>query len=37
MLPFVHFVKQTLKWDPKDRINAAEALQHPWVAHGLPD
>lgn len=37
MFPFVHFLKQILKWDPNDRITPAEALQHPWVTSGLPN
>lgn len=34
---FLHFLKQILKWDPKERISPAEALQHPWIMNGLPE
>ena len=34
---FIHFLKQILKWDPKERITPAEALQHPWILTGLPE
>ncbi len=37
MSTFVHFLKQVLKWEAKDRITPAEALQHPWVTCGLPN
>jgi dual specificity tyrosine-phosphorylation-regulated kinase 2/3/4 len=37
MFPFVHFLKQILKWDPKDRITPLEALKHPWITFGLPN
>ena len=26
-----------LKWDPRDRMTPAEALQHPWIVSGLPE
>jgi len=28
---FVDFVEKCLKWKPEDRMNADEALNHPWL------
>lgn len=37
MFSFIHFLKQILKWEAKDRITPSQALQHPWVTSGLPN
>jgi serine/threonine protein kinase len=32
---FLDFLTRCLQWDPKRRMTAAQALQHPWVAAGM--
>lgn len=27
---------QILVWDPEERLDPTEALQHPWITEGLP-
>ena len=33
---FLEFIQKFLHWDPKARISALDALNHPWVSKGLP-
>ena len=33
---FLSFIETFLQWDPKKRISAIDALNHPWVSKGLP-
>ncbi len=34
---FLSFINAFLQWDPKNRINSLEALNHPWISKGLPE
>lgn len=34
---FISFLKSLLRMIPKDRLSAAEALKHPWLAHHYED
>jgi len=31
-----HFITSILKDDPKDRLTASEALEHPWILNNTP-
>jgi dual specificity tyrosine-phosphorylation-regulated kinase 2/3/4 len=33
---FLKFLKDCLKWNPKERLLPDDALQHPWIIEGLP-
>jgi serine/threonine protein kinase len=33
---FLSFIEAFLQWDPNDRINSIDALNHPWISKGLP-
>jgi len=33
---FLDFIERCLDWDPKQRLDPFEALQHDWIIEGLP-
>lgn len=33
---FIDFIKKILVWDPTQRMQPLEALEHPWILEGLP-
>jgi hypothetical protein len=32
----VHLIEMMVKWSPEERVDAVEALKHPFILDGLP-